>query len=56
MDNILFLKSKIPHDYIQDSCFLGQMAGQKVFLFKMSLYGPTSGVDVVRRMQLGGDL
>jgi hypothetical protein len=32
------------------------MLGQKVFMFKMSLYGPTSGVDLVRHMQLGGDL
>ncbi len=32
------------------------MAGQKVFLFKMSFYGPISGVDRVRCMQPGGDL
>jgi hypothetical protein len=56
MDNILLLKLKNPYDYIQDSCFPKQMAGQKVFLFKMSLYGLVSGVDLVRNMQLGGDL
>ncbi len=33
MDNIFFLKSKSPYDYIQNSCFHGQMVGQKVFLF-----------------------
>jgi hypothetical protein len=32
------------------------MVGQKMFLFKMSLYGPTNGVDLVKHMQLGGDL
>jgi len=56
MDNILFLKSKSPYDYIQDSCFLGQMAGQKLFLFKMLLYGLASKANLVRCMQLGGDL
>jgi hypothetical protein len=56
MDNTLLLKSMSPYDYIQDSCFLGQMARQKVFMFKMSFYGPTSGVDLVRCMQPGGDL
>jgi hypothetical protein len=56
MDNILFLKSKSPYDYIQDSCFPRQMVGQKVFLFKMSFYGPTNGFDLVRHMQPGGDL
>jgi hypothetical protein len=56
MDNMLLLKSKSPYDYIQDSCFPRQMARQKVFLFKMSFYGPISGVDLVRCMQPGGDL
>jgi hypothetical protein len=56
MDNILFLKSKSPYAYIQDSCFLGQMAGQKHFLFKMLFYGLASKVNLVRRMQLGDDL
>jgi hypothetical protein len=32
------------------------MIGQKVFLFKMSLYGLICGVDLMRYMQLGGDL
>jgi len=56
MDNPLLLKSKSPYEYIQKSCFLGQMARQKVFMFKMSFYGPTSGVDLVRCMQPNGDL
>ncbi len=56
MDNILILKLKSPCDYIQDNCFPRQMVGQKVFLFKMSLYGLVGGVDLVRSMQHGGDL
>jgi hypothetical protein len=32
------------------------MIGQKVFLFKMSFYGLICGVDLMRYMQLGGDL
>jgi hypothetical protein len=50
MDNIFFLKLKNLYDYIQNSCFLKQMVGRKVFLFKMLLYGPTSEVDLVRHM------
>jgi hypothetical protein len=30
--------------------------GKKMFLFKMSLYGLASGVDLVRHMQPNGDL
>ncbi len=56
VDNILFLKSKSPYDYIQDNCFHGQMVGQKMFLFKMSLYGLASWVDLVKCMQPSGDL
>jgi hypothetical protein len=41
---------------MRDSFFPRQMVGQKVFLFKMSFYGPTSGVDLVRHMQPNGDL
>ncbi len=47
MDIILLFKLKNPYDYIQDNCFLGQMVGRKVLLFKMSLYAPVSGVDLV---------
>jgi hypothetical protein len=50
MDNILLLKSKNPYDYIQNSCFLRQMVGQKVFLFKMLFYGLICGVDFMRYM------
>jgi hypothetical protein len=47
MDIVLLLKLKNPYDYIQDNYFPRQMVGQKMFLFKMSLYGLASGVDLV---------
>jgi hypothetical protein len=47
MDIVLLLKLKNPYDYIQDNYFPRQMVGQKMFLFKMSLYGSASGVDLV---------
>jgi hypothetical protein len=56
MDNILLFKLKNPYDYIQNSYFLIQTVGQKVFLFKMLFYGLICGVDLMRYMQLGGDL
>jgi hypothetical protein len=37
--------------------FLGQGSdSDKVFVFKMSEVGPSNGVDLVKRMQPGGDL
>jgi hypothetical protein len=56
MDKILLLKSKSPYDYIQNSCFPRQMVGQKVIIFKMSFYWLICVFDLVRHMQLGGDL
>ena len=57
IDNILKLKKASTYDYIQDSRFLGQGgSGDIVYLFKMSTFGAGSGVDLVRRMQPGGDL
>jgi hypothetical protein len=55
IDSNFALKMKSPYAYIQDSVFLGQDK-KKVYLFKMSEEGPGSGVDLVRRMQVGGDL
>ncbi len=49
-------KSNSPCDYIENNCFPGQMARQKVFMFKMSFYGLANGVDLVRCMQPSGDL
>jgi hypothetical protein len=50
------LNQKVFMTTFQDNSFPRQMVGQKVFLFKMSFYGPTSGVNLVRRMQPSGDL
>ena len=55
IDRILEMKKVAKMEYIHDSIFPGQ--GQdKVYLFKMLVDGPGSGVDLVRRMQPGGDL
>jgi len=53
MDNIFLLKLKSPYDYIQDSCFLGQMARQKVFLFQIMFYGLASKVDLGGTCNIG---
>lgn len=50
IDNILLLKSTSTYDYIQYSYFLGQLFGQKVFLFKMFLDSAKCGVDLVQQM------
>ncbi len=56
IDSILELKSKSQYDYIQECYFLGQVLGQKLFIFKMSINGVGSGVSFVTRMQLARDL
>ncbi len=56
VDNILELKSKTRYDYIKECCFLGQIFGQKVFLFKMSIDGVKSEMGLIARMQSKGDL
>ncbi len=56
IDNIFLFKSKNRYNYTQDNCFLRQFSNQKVFLFKMSIDGVANSVDLVRQMQLGGDL
>jgi hypothetical protein len=50
------LKSKNWYDYIQECCSLGQVLGQMVFIFKMSINGVGNGVSLVTRMQLVRDL
>jgi hypothetical protein len=55
IDRILEMERVAKMEYIHDSIFPGQ--GQdKVYLFKMLVDGPRSGVDRVHRMQPGGDL
>lgn len=56
IDNIFLFKSKNRYNYTQDNCFLRQLSNQKVFLFKMSIDGVANSVDLVRQMQLSGDL
>ena len=55
MDSIMALKDYSGFKFIHDNKFPGQSKG-KVFVFKMSVDRPGSGVDLVKRMQPGGDL
>ena len=55
VDSILKLKKGSKYDYIQDSRFPRQ-GSELAYIFKMSTVGLGSGVDLVQRMQLGGDL
>jgi hypothetical protein len=55
IDRILTMKSHAKIEFIHDSVFPGQ-GKDKVYLFKMLVDGPGSGVDLVRRMQPEGDL
>lgn len=54
-DSILELKDYSNFVFIHQNQFPGQNKG-KVFVFKMSVDRPGSGVDLVKRMQPGGDL
>jgi hypothetical protein len=36
-----------PYDYIQDTCFHGQLFGQKVFSFEMLINGKDNELDLV---------
>ena len=57
IDNILKLKQASTYDYIHDSRFPGQRRTSNIlYLFKMSIVGADSNMDLVWRMQLGGDL
>jgi hypothetical protein len=57
MDSITKIKGYSNWPYVQKNMFPGQVSNSdKVFLFKMSEVGPGSGVDLIRRMQPGGDL
>ena len=57
MDGITKLRGLSNWAYIQRNMFPGQgNDSEKVFIFKMSEISSGSGVDLVRRMQPGGDL
>jgi hypothetical protein len=57
MDGITLLRGCSNWPYVQESMFLGQGSdSNKVFVFKMFEVGLSSGVDLVKRIQLGSDL
>jgi hypothetical protein len=57
MDGITMLRGCSNWPYVQENMFPGQgFDSDKIFVFKMSEVGPGSGVDLVKRMQPGGDL
>lgn len=57
MDSITKLRGCSNWAFVQENKFPGQGSdSDKVFVFKMSEVGPASGVDLVTRMQPGGDL
>ena len=57
MDSITRLRGSSNWSFVQENLFPGQGSdNDKVFVFKMSEVGPGSGVDLVKRMQVGGDL
>ena len=55
IDRILDIKGRAKREYIHVSVFAGQ-GHEKVYFFKMLVDGPGSSVDLVWRMQPGGDL
>ena len=55
IDNIMTMKRESKFEFIHNSVFPGQ-GKEKVYVFKMLTEGPGSGVDLIRRMQVGGDL
>jgi hypothetical protein len=57
MDGIAMLRGCSHWAYVQENKFPGQGSdSDKMFVFKMSEVGPGSKVDLVKRMQPGGDL
>ena len=55
MDSIMALKDYSGFKFIHEKKFLGQSKG-KVFVFKMFVDRPGSGLDLLKHIQLGGDL
>ena len=57
IDSIMKLRGANKWAFVQESKFPSQRTDiDKVFVFKMSEVGPGSGVDLMKRMQAGGDL
>jgi hypothetical protein len=55
MDNIMALKNHSSFKYVHNSTYSKQ-SKDKIFVFKMSIDLPGSGVDLGKRMQVGGDM
>ena len=53
MDSIMALKDHSTFKFVHGNWFPGQ-SKDKVFVFKMSIDLPSSGVELVKRMQVGG--
>jgi hypothetical protein len=57
MDGITMLRGCSNCPYVQENMIPSQgFDSDKVFVFKMSEVGPGNGVDLIKRMQPGGDL
>ncbi|MCO5588960.1 hypothetical protein L7F22_042924 [Adiantum nelumboides] len=59
LDSILTLKSRSKIDFIQSVIFLGQLSFssfERCHVFKMTIRGPGSGVDIVNKMRPVGEL
>jgi hypothetical protein len=54
-DSIMAMKTYTTIEYVHGNVFPGQ-GKDKVYVFKMLVDGPGSGVDLIKRMQPGGDL
>ena len=55
IDNIMTMKKESKFEFMYNSVFPSQTK-EKVYVFKMLTEGPGSRVDLIKRMQVGGDL
>lgn len=55
MDNVLAMKDHYVFKFVQSSMFLRQ-SKDKIYVFKMFVDIPRSGVELVKRMQVIGDM
>ena len=56
MDSIMAFKDHTAFKFVHGSRFLLWRSKIKVFVFKMSVDFPSSGVELVKKMQVGGDM
>ena len=55
MNSVMALKDHLIFEYVYGNKFFG-MSKDKIFAFKMSVDFQGSGVDLIKRMQIGADL